>query len=197
MFVTIMKLCGIFVSIYSILVILRVMSSWFQWMHSHGRIMQFLVQSTEPYLAFFRRFRIFRAGAIDFSPVLALIILSVSKTIFDSLAELHEITLGHILALFLACIWSAAAFFLGLYIALAVIRILGILIRLNSANLFWRYIDIILNPALLPLAQIVLRGRKVSYLTYLITGCIMLLAIRISGAYIIGYCVLYIPRISF
>jgi YggT family protein len=198
MFSSLMKFCSVLVSIYALFIILRIMMTWFQGFNNrYSRITYFFERVTEPYLAFFRGFRIFRLGLLDFSPVLALIVLSVAGNIFLSLAVFRQITLGLVLALLLSNIWSAAAFFLGLYVFLIALRIIGLLTRINVASPFWRYIDTVLNPVLFPILRAILRGANIPYLTGLLIGGGVLLAIRIFGAMAVTALVLQLQKIPF
>ncbi|MDR1932696.1 MAG: YggT family protein [Spirochaetales bacterium] len=197
MFNTLMQFCSALISIYTILIIVRIMMSWFTGPASHGRAARFLMQLTDPYLSFFRGFRFFRFGLFDFSPVLALIVLSVAGNVFLSLAAFQQVTLGLVLALLIARIWSALAFFLGMFIILIVLRLIGILTRFNAASPFWRYIDMILNPVLAPLTRLFFRGRRIPYMTGLIAGGLFLLFVRIFGEPAITQLVLFIQKIPF
>jgi YggT family protein len=197
MFNSFMKFCSMLVLLYSILIIVRIMMSWFSGASSSGAAARFLARVTDPYLNFFRRFRFFHFGYFDFSPVLALIVLSVVGNVFGSLADFQRITFGLVLALFLARIWSSVAFFLGMFIILIVLRLIGIFVRFNAASPFWRYIDMILNPVLAPITRLFFRGRSVPYGTALIAGGIFLLVVRIPGEFAIAQLVLLIQKLPF
>lgn len=173
------------------------MMSWFAGASAYGRVLRFLTAITNPYLNFFRNIRVLHIGPFDFSPVLALIILSVAGNVFLSLAEFQQLTLGLVLGLLVLRLWAATAFFIALYIFLVALRIVGLLARLNSASPFWRYVDMVLNPVLLPLSRLVFRGRRVSYITALVSGCLLLLALRFGGAFLMELLVLQIQKIPF
>jgi YggT family protein len=197
MFSSVMTACSTIVSVYTLIIIVRIMMSWFAGAPAYGRVFRFLAAITDPYLNFFRRFRFFRLGPFDFSPVLALILLSVAGNIFLSLAAFRQVTLGLVLALLVSRLWAAAAFFIGLYIFLVALRIIGLVARLNSASPFWRYVDMILNPVLAPLARLVFHGRSVPYMSALVTGGLLLLVLRFGGAFLIERLVILIQKIPF
>ncbi|MDR1180279.1 MAG: YggT family protein [Spirochaetales bacterium] len=200
MFSSIMTVCGMAISIYTFIIIARIMISWFSgggYGHGYGGVFRFLAALTDPYLNFFRGFTFFRFGPFDFSPVFALIILSVAGNVFQSLAAFQQITCGLVLALLVLRLWAAVAFFISLYIFLTLLRLVGLLVRLNSSSPFWRYIDMVLNPVLLPLTRLIFRGRRVSYMTALVSGALLLLALRFGGAVLIEHLALLIQRIPF
>lgn len=64
-----------FINIYSLLLLVRVLLTWFQTAEWAQQVMGFLSPITDPYLNLFRSF-IPPLGGIDFSPMLALIVLS-------------------------------------------------------------------------------------------------------------------------
>jgi YggT family protein len=192
-----MTACSTIISIYTILIIVRIMMSWFAGASAYGRALRFLRAITDPYLNFFRNIGVLHIGPFDFSPVFALIILSVAGNVFLSLAAFRQVTLGLVLGLLILRLWAAAAFFIGLYIFLVALRIIGLIARLNSASPFWRYVDMVLNPVLFPLGRLVFRGRRVSYMAALVSGGLLLLALRFGGAFLIEQLVLLIQKIPF
>jgi YggT family protein len=197
MFSFVMTACSTFISVYTLLIIIHIMLSWFAGTYGQGKIAYILARITGPYLEFFRRFRFLRVGLFDFSPVLALITLYVAGNVFLSLAAFRQITFGFVLALFISRLWAAAAFFLVMYIFLAALRLVGLLARLSSASPFWRYVDMILNPVLRPFARLVFRGRNVPYMSGLVAGGLLLLAVRFLGAILIERLVILAQKIPF
>jgi YggT family protein len=171
--------------------------TWFTGAGSYGKVLTFLTQLTDPYLNFFRRIKFFQFGPFDFSPVLALIILSVAGNVFLSLAAFKQVTFGLVLALLVMRLWAAIAFFLSMYIFLTAMRLVGLIARFNSASPFWRYVDMILNPVLVPLVRLIFRRRNIPYLTGLMTGGILLLVLRFFGAILIDRLAILIMKIPF
>lgn len=77
---------GNFVQIYILLLIVRILLSWFQTADWAMQIMGFLAPVTDPYLNFFRSF-IPPLGGIDLSPIVAIFLLqavggALGSTIF-------------------------------------------------------------------------------------------------------------------
>ena len=68
--------------IYSVIMLIRVLSSWFQ-VDPYNPMMRLLYQVTEPVLAPIRRI-LPQTGGIDFSPMVALILLQVLESIVTS-----------------------------------------------------------------------------------------------------------------
>ncbi|MUG91216.1 YggT family protein [Scytonema sp. UIC 10036] len=76
-----------FVQIYSILLIIRVLLSWFPNISWGSQPFAALSQITDPYLNLFRSI-IPPLGGMDFSPILAFLLLNVLSSLLMSLARL-------------------------------------------------------------------------------------------------------------
>ncbi|KAF3884296.1 MULTISPECIES: YggT family protein [Nostocales] len=75
-----------FVQIYSILLIIRVLLSWFPNISWGNQPFAALSQITDPYLNLFRSI-IPPLGGMDFSPILAFLLLNVLSSLLLSLAR--------------------------------------------------------------------------------------------------------------
>ena len=154
---SVMRVVSAFISIYMLVLLVRIMMTWFQ-APSYGRATIYLRRFTDPYLDFFRRFRFMQIGYVDFSPVLALVSLSILADIANSLAFAGRITLGFVLARLVGSLWSAASFFFTLFLIIALIRLVGMMVNVNSAGRFWITLDRILQPLAHGLTQPFVRG---------------------------------------
>ncbi|MDI9426734.1 MAG: YggT family protein [Spirochaetota bacterium] len=183
-FSTLAKIVSSLVSLYMILCIVRIFFSWIpsltdtKW----GRLIAGL---TDPYLNLFRSFSLFRTPAIDFSPIVALAVLSVLNNLFMTLSYAVRITLGFILSLLLDAAWSAISFLLGFFLVISLIRIIGFLARIAVLHPLWQILDGIINPLLFRINRIIYRGRTVQYLQGLITGFIVVLIVRTLGGFLV------------
>jgi YggT family protein len=197
MLVQIVKFLSTILSLYTLLIIIRIIMTWFHGPFGAGKPMAYLAGITDPYLNYFRRFGIFQIGQFDFSPVAALIFLSVVGNILNSVAAFGRVTLGIILALFLGTVWSAAAFFLVLFLILIVVRAVGIIAGINSASPFWRTMDTMVKPILTPLTDLLLGGKTTTYLNGLLIGAAALLLARIAGGFIVRELILLLQKLPF
>ena len=78
----------VFVLVYVLLILVYILSSWFQlpyrpWLY---RIRQFLSDVCEPYLRLFRRF-LPPLGPLDLSPVVAIALLYIAQLVIISLLD--------------------------------------------------------------------------------------------------------------
>jgi YggT family protein len=190
------------VGLYMFLIFIRVIVSWFsQGLRgsypqyggsggniSYGRPYEILCAICDPYLNWFRRFRIFYIGALDFSPVAALALLSVLNTLLATLARFGRISLGIILAVLLGVVWSALSFFIGFAFILVVLRFIAYMITgINGASLFWLAVEKLSEPIVYRISRLVFRSRIPHYLTSLITSAAILAALWIAFRVLAGF----------
>jgi YggT family protein len=67
----------VFAGVYTIALILYVLTSWIQLPYSLRGVQRFLADACDPYLRFWRRLLPLSFGAIDFSPIVAILALGV------------------------------------------------------------------------------------------------------------------------
>lgn len=172
----IMKIVSAFISIYLLLIFIRILLTWFQG-PSFGRPMEILVAITEPYLSYFRRLNLFRTAKIDFSPIVAILVLVIIQNITSTLARVGTITVGIILALILQAVWSAASFLLIFFLILMIIRLIGFAVQVNTASPVWQTLDILIQPVVSRVSGVLSGDRPLSYPARIgITGGVILAA---------------------
>jgi YggT family protein len=76
-----MKLIHILFSTYTVLIFLRVISSWFPLEWQQHRLVQFLAYYTDPFLNLFRRILPPIGGMLDLSPILAFLALKLLEVL--------------------------------------------------------------------------------------------------------------------
>lgn len=184
------------VIVYVFLCAARVLISWVPALDA-GKGGAILARLTDPYLNFFRRFRIFSSGAFDFSPIAALALLAVVNDLLSTLAYTGSLSVGLVLGLLVGAAWSAVAFIISFFAVCAVARMVAYAARWNSLHPIWRVIDAILNPVLFRINRLVYRGRIVNYLQGLITGFAVLLLLRMGGGALLGLVIRSLDRLPF
>lgn len=75
-----------FLQIYLVLILIRVVLTWFRTIDWVSQVESFLSPITDPYLNIFRSF-IPPLGGLDISPILAIIVLQIVADLFMSLAS--------------------------------------------------------------------------------------------------------------
>jgi YggT family protein len=79
------RFISVFRAVYVLTLILYVLTLWVQLPHSLRPVQRFLYDVCEPYLRLWRRILPFRAGPIDFSPMVAIIALGIFSQIVISI----------------------------------------------------------------------------------------------------------------
>jgi len=178
------KIVSSLISLYMVLCIIRIFFSWIPSL-TDTKWGKLISRLTDPYLNLFRDISLFRTTAVDFSPIIALAVLSVLNNLFITLSYAMRITLGFILSLLLDAAWSAISFVLGFFLVISVIRIIGFLARIAVLHPLWQILDGIINPLLFRINKIIYRGRAVQYLQGLITGFVVVLVVRALGGFLV------------
>ncbi len=171
------RFLGALTSLYMILCAIRVFMSWAPGLQL-GKLEYYMARIVDPYLSLFSRMTLFRTRQFDFSPIIALAVLSVANNLFSTLALTGRLSLGFVASLILGAAWSAVSFVLSFLIACILIRIAVYLLKLNSVHPVWMVVDSIINPVLFQINRLIYRGKAVDYLQGLITGFLVLLLCR-------------------
>jgi YggT family protein len=195
-FRTIMRVVAAGLSVYMLLIMVRILLTWFQG-PDLGRPMEVIRSITDPYLQWFRRFTFLRIGNFDFSVVVAIIALSILASITNSLAAALQVTFGFVLALIIVRLASAASFFLFFFLAMAVIRVIGGAAGVNTAGRFWITLDKILEPMVHKVALTFSRGQFVTYRNGLLIFSAVLAVTLFLGRYLVDGLVNLASRIPF
>lgn len=189
-------IAGAIVSLYMILCLVRAFLSWSPGLGS-GAFAQTLGRIVDPYFAFFARIPALRTGRFDFSPILALAVLSMVGRIFATIAATGRIGLGIILALLVDGIWSAVAFLLAFVAVAMLVRIVLLLMRRGGNEPLAILIDALVTPVLRAINRVLYRNRVVDYQQGLISGLIVLVILRVAGSALVSLLVRIVRAIPF
>jgi len=172
-------------AIYSILILIRVILSWFGNFVAGGKIADFLFQVTDPYLNWWRRNFNIRIGFLDFSVVAAIAFLSLIQILFYSISRFERITVGYILVVVLMTVWNVISFILMFCIVIVTLRLIAYLANFNIYSPFWRAVDSISQPLLYRINRIFFGNRIVNYLKGIIISLIVLAVFWAGGKFLI------------
>lgn len=191
-----MRLVSAGLTLYMLLIVLRIILSWFRG-PDLGRPVEILHALTDPYLRWFRRFEFLKIGNIDFSVFVGLIALLVASSITNRLAFGVQVTFGIILGLIIWSVASAARFLLVFFLALALIRLIGSVIGVNTAGRVWITLDHLLEPIVHKIVIPLFRGRFVSYRNALLLFCTLTAVTLFVGWILVEQVVMLAGRIPF
>jgi YggT family protein len=168
-------LAGI-IGVYIILIFLRILLTWFP-SADFGKPYLFLCSICDPFLAWFRRFKLFKNSSIDFSPIFALAFLSLLQNIFRAWSAWGRISLAAVLVLLLGAVWSILSWVLGFFIVVLVLRMIAYLGNFNIYSPLWRFVDYIAQPVMYRISRIFFPSRIVNYLLRIIISIAALAAL--------------------
>ncbi len=190
------KILSAAITVYMILCFLRIMTSWLPSLDL-GRPGALIVRLTDPYLRIFSRFRWLHVGQFDFSPILALAVLTILSTVVSGLDGAGAISLGLILGLLVGALWSAFGFIFSFLALCVLLRFIVALARWNSLHPLWMAIDSLLNPVLYRINRVLYRGRIVNYIQSLVTGFVILVLAKLAGDTLVGLLVRLLRGLPF
>jgi len=181
---TILSMTALAVNLYMILCIVRIFMTWMPSL-SANPASGIIASATDPYMNLFRRYKIFRAGNVDFSPIAAFALLSAVSAGL-SVAARGQLTLGIGLGIIIQVVASPISFLLGFFALLMLARIVAYLAKWNSLHPIWRAIDALVNPVLFRIKRFIYRDRIVNYMQGLITGVLVLGGLRFAVDIVTG-----------
>jgi len=177
------------ISIYTILIIIRIFLTWFG-QFSQGRPAEVLARITDPYLNLFRGIPWLRLGMLDLSPIAALILLNMVSSVINSVIYTGTFSLGIVLAILVGGVWSAVRFIFQLIFFLAAARIVASRF-FHSQHFFWQTLDSLFMPLVDRMNRIKRRGndfeaykKDFPYQTGLMVLAGFSLVIMILGSYL-------------
>jgi len=173
-------------TIYSLLIVARIILTWFS-LGNHGSgIVQLLSRITDPYLNWWRKRFSLRAGFMDFTPLVAMASLQVLQIIFNNIAIRGAITLGAILAILVSAAWSVVSFLLWFCIIVLGIRLIGFLLNKGMYGTLWRIVDSLAQPILYRITRIFFRNRIVNFAAGIAVSIAAILAVWLVGGFLVG-----------
>lgn len=184
------------VGIYSLLIFIRIIISWFGDSAS-GRPVELLYRVTDPYLDCWRNILNLRLGFIDLSPVVAVAFLSLLQKILYNLSRFERISAGNIIANIFSSLWSIVSFILGFCLIVIVLRLIAYITNRDMYSSFWRVIDTISQPLLYRTNRMLFGKRIPGYLRGIITSIIVLSAIWAVGSFVMPQIAGFIARLPF
>ena len=185
-----MRVISSLLSFYSLLLFIRILLTWFH-NPALARPKEILGYVVDPYLDKFRGIEWLRFGMLDFSPVLAFILLGLAINITSHLAIGQAVTLGMILAYLIRDIWGFAAFFMNILIIMLIVFLVANLMGRNIMlgglnNLLYRITDRVMS----------LFGRQTYHMTQgIIVSLVAILVLRIGLQIGISWLVNFLYRL--
>lgn len=189
---TVLSILSGLVVVYTVLCLISIFMTWIPGAKftKFGKVISAI---TDPYLNLFSKRGWFRVGNIDFSPILAIGILSILSSIIGGIATTGRIHFGGILAMILGMLWSLISTLLGIFILLILIRWIVLLVNKGqvSTNSAWYQVDLMLQKFVYKIGNTFFRNnltyQKALLVSWISLGVIWFIA-RILFAILINLC---------
>ena len=180
--------------IYSTVLIIRIIISWFRvlngrngWRTSDQQaspldtIDNVLGKICDPYLNLFRGAKGLRRGNMDFTPLLAFVVLNLVRSILSLIGEATSFTLWTILAIIVNGLWrSMFSFLLIVLIILLIVRLVVGSSRNPSSNNWINTIDPLIDSPVSFVYRLFYNKRKVEDQKVVITSLIFYVVLYIG-----------------
>ncbi len=167
-------------SIYSLLCVIRIFLTWIPGL-SYSPFGRFLSSICDPFLNLFSGIRWLRFGAIDFSPIVALAVLSMASFVLENLSHGGQISFALILALIIQTAWSIFTAILLFLIIIVAIRLIVVWTGGDRKSSIWYQIDSSLSPFVYSITKLFSGGKPVAYKNALTLALIVLIVLRFGG----------------
>ncbi len=189
---TVLSLLSAIIIIYTILCLIAIFITWIPGA-KFTKFGKFITAITDPYLRLFSRRGWLRFGNIDFSPIIAIAILSVLSSILGGITSTGRLYFGGILATILGMIWSVSSSILTIFFLLIFIRWIVLLVNKGqvSTNSAWYQLDLMLQKFVYKIGNTIIKNNLTYQKALLISWIVLLVAgviLRILFMILIGLC---------
>ena len=159
---------------------------------------KFITAVAAPYLNFFRRFKKLRIENVDFSPILALGILTVLNSLFSKLSHSSRITFAVILEAIVYIFWNLFYCILIFFAVIAFVRWIVLVVNhgQRNENTLWVAIDNFINRIAYKIASKFTK-KPVKYTTALLITWIFCGVLAAVSYILFGYLSFFILQIPF
>ena len=182
----IFNLIGGVIGLYSLLIIVRIILTWFPGQALETKPVQVLAKATDPYLDWWRSSLNLKLGFMDLSPLVALSALSVVQFFCNFIAANGRITLGICLAAVVSSVWSIISFVLGFCFVAIIIRFIGYMANAGNSGTFWQIVDNISKPIISRVTRLFFGNKFVNYIKGILVSAAATGAVWVVGRIIVN-----------
>jgi YggT family protein len=193
----IFNLIGGVIGLYSLLIIIRIILTWFPGPALDTKPVLALAKATDPYLDWWRKSVNLKAGILDLSPIVGLSALSLVQFFCNFIAVQGRITLGIFLAATVSSVWSIASFVFGFCFVAIVLRIIAHVTNNNNSGTFWKIVDSISSPIISRVKRIIFGNKFVSYMKGIVASAAVTGAAWVAGKILVSIIVHILKKLPF
>jgi YggT family protein len=192
----ILVVVNIVLILYLFLLSARLLLSWFSGT-SMGRPWELLRRVTDPYLGLFYRFRFLRRGLLDFTPIVAMLVLVVLMDLVNGLIRGGRITVGLVASSVLLAAWSGVSFLLLLFLVVGILRAIPLVFRALPGATLWKTLDLLVQPMVAWVSRLFRLEGRASYAQRLLLTLGLLLVAWLLGRVVIFRLAALLARLPF
>ena len=193
------RMLSVLLSIYNMLIIIRIIMQWLNPTRTTGSgLSDMLARITDPYLNLFKGMTFLRRGVLDFTPLVAFMVIGIVQRILQSFAYSGQFSVGYALATIVQSLWwSVGSLVLGLFAVLVGIRLYFAYRKTQNSIQYISMLDSWLRRPLDTLHAYVFRGREVSDRFLLWTALVVTALLYSVCAFLINLLVNWLAGLPF
>jgi YggT family protein len=192
----IFRLITSLISIYTLLCLIRIVLTWLPELN-YSAFGQFLSKACDPYLNIFRKLPFLQIGSIDFSPIVAIGVLSLSSSLISQMLFYGGFSVGYLLASIIQVCWTAISSVLTVYNILLLIRLVVALLKKDYSSNIWQNLDRIIYPVQSKITSLISKNKIISNALGIGITLITCIILQILGSWIIGLIATMLSYIPF
>lgn len=166
------------IQIYTVICLIRIVLTWMPQMQT-SPFTQFLSKICDPYLDIFKQLHFLQYRTMDFSPIVALAVLSLVSNVFSSIARTGQFSIAVIFVSLFTLILGFLISIINILIVFFVIRLIYDLLRSTTYSPFWQKFDQFLNPIISKFVRTIFSNGVFTYRQSLLIAIGISVAIRI------------------
>ncbi|MDY4610859.1 MAG: YggT family protein [Sphaerochaetaceae bacterium] len=185
---TLANIAATLLSLYSMLIWIRIILTWIrvpgsQWNNGGNPFLNFLSKIVDPYLNLFSGITPLRRSHLDFTPLVAMAVLSIVQSLLRIFGAYGRITLGLVLGLVIRTLWSYIfSLFFWFFIIMLIIRLVFCYRRSPNAIQYIQMLDSMLGGLFNWVQKVFFRNKPVNdrnlvIASLIFTVCLYILAV--------------------
>lgn len=186
---------AVLLSLYSLLIWIRIIFTWIrvpgsQWNTGGNPFLNFLSKAVDPYLNLFSGITPLRRSHIDFTPLVAMAVLSIVQSLLRIFGAYGRITLGLVLGLIVRSLWSYIfSLFFWLFIIMLIVRLVFCYRRSPNSIQYIQMLDSMLGGILNWVQKVFFRNKPTNDRNLVIVSLIVVICLYILALVLVNLAV--------
>lgn len=192
---TLANIAATLLSLYSLLIWLRIILTWIrvpgsQWDNGGNPFLNFLSKIVDPYLNLFSGIKPLRRSHLDFTPLVAMAVLSIAQSLLRIFGAYGRITLGLVLGLVIRTLWSYIfSLFFWFFIIMLIVRLVFCYRRSQNAIQYIQMLDSMLGGLFNWVQKVFFRNKPVNDRNLVIASLVFTVCLYILATLLVNLAV--------